>query len=100
VDRTRLRGGGQGVVADSGPVVPVLHQEFRPQGLGHADRGCSVNTADLAILAVTVLGLANVLKDYRVQMRVADRLRIVSPPAAPKADGQDKADEKPPRAAS
>jgi len=43
-----------------------------------------VNASELAVIAVTVLGLANVFKDYRVQMRTADRLRIVSPPAAPK----------------
>jgi hypothetical protein len=59
-----------------------------------------MSTADLAIIAITVLGLANVARDYRVQMKVADRLRIVSPPAAPKADEQDKAAEKPMRAAS
>jgi hypothetical protein len=52
-----------------------------------------MSTADLAIIAVTVLGLANVARDYRVQMRVADRLRIVSPPSTPKADAQDKAAE-------
>ena len=46
-------------------------------------------TADLAIIAVTVLGLANVARDYRVQMRVADRMRLVNPvkaPAPPVAD--------------
>jgi hypothetical protein len=59
-----------------------------------------MSTADLAIIAVTILGLANVARDYRVQMRVADRLRIVSPPAAPKVDAQDKAAEKPGRATS
>ena len=39
--------------------------------------------ADLAVIAVTVIGLANVAANYRVQMKVADRLRIVSPPKAP-----------------
>jgi len=45
-------------------------------------------TADLAIIAVTVLGLANVARDYRVQMRVADRVRLVNPvkPPEPKPD--------------
>jgi hypothetical protein len=45
-----------------------------------------VNPADLAIIAITVLGLANVARDYRVQMRVADRIRIVSPPKVPEQD--------------
>ena len=48
-----------------------------------------MSTADLAIIAVTVLGLANVYRDYRVQMRVADRLRLVSPTAPPKAPAGD-----------
>jgi len=51
-------------------------------------------TADLAIIAVTVLGLANVARDYRVQMRVADRVRLVNPvkaPVPPDADADDAA---------
>ena len=42
-----------------------------------------MNPADLAVIAVTVLGLANIARDYMVQMRVADRLRIVNPPKVP-----------------
>ena len=42
-----------------------------------------MSTADLAVIAVTVLGLANIARDYRVQMRVADRMRLVNPPKAP-----------------
>lgn len=42
-----------------------------------------MNTADLAILAVTAVGLANAAKDYRIQMRVADRLRLVNPVKPP-----------------
>jgi hypothetical protein len=53
-----------------------------------------VSTADIAILAITALGLANVAKDYRVQMRVADRLRIVNPVKQPEAPKQE-ADVKP-----
>ena len=45
-----------------------------------------MNTADLAVIAVTVLGLANVVRDYRVQMRAVDRLRLVSPPKQETAD--------------
>ena len=45
-----------------------------------------VNTADLAVIAVTVVGLANVAKDYRVQMRVADRMRLVGPVKPPAPD--------------
>jgi len=42
-----------------------------------------VSTADLAVIGITVLGLANVARDYRVQMRVADRVRLVNPVKAP-----------------
>ena len=45
-----------------------------------------MNTADLAILAVTAVGLANAAKDYRIQMRVADRLRLVNPVKPPAPD--------------
>ena len=45
-----------------------------------------MSTADLAILAVTAVGLANIVRDYRVQMRVADRLRLVNPVKAPAPD--------------
>lgn len=39
-----------------------------------------MNAPDLAVIAVTVIGLANVIANYRVQMRVADRMRLVGPP--------------------
>ncbi len=45
-----------------------------------------MSTADLAVIAVTVLGLANIARDYRVQMKAVDRLRLVSPPKQEKAD--------------
>ena len=45
-----------------------------------------MNTADLAVIAVTVLGLANIARDYRVQMRVADRMRLVNPAKPPAPD--------------
>ena len=62
-----------------------------------------MNTADLAVIAVTVIGLANVARDYRVQMRVADRMRLVNPVKPPAADkpadeaSRPKADEPPVR---
>ena len=42
-----------------------------------------MNTADLAVIAVTVLGLANIARDYRVQMRQVDRMRLVNPVKPP-----------------
>ena len=55
-----------------------------------------MNSADLAVIAVTVLGLANVAKDYRVQMRLADRLRLVNPVKQPEAPKQETAAGVPP----
>jgi len=52
-----------------------------------------MSTADLAVIAVTVLGLANVAKDYMVQMKAVDRLRLVSPVKQPEAPKQEKAAE-------
>lgn len=49
-----------------------------------------MSTADLAVIAVTVLGLANVWATYRVHMRMADRVRVVNPAKAPEP-GADKA---------
>ena len=46
-------------------------------------------TADLAIVAMAVVSLASLGRDYRLQMKVADRLRLVNParpPAPPKRD--------------
>lgn len=48
-----------------------------------------MNTADLAVIAVTVLGLVNIAANHRVHMRMADRVRVVNPvkpPAEPKRD--------------
>ena len=48
-----------------------------------------MSTADIAVIGVTVVGLANAYWNWRVQMKVADRLRIVNPakaPAEPKAE--------------
>ena len=41
-----------------------------------------MNTADLAVVAVTALSLAHGCWDYRIRMRMADRVRVVSPPKA------------------
>lgn len=43
-----------------------------------------MNTADVAIIAVTAVGLANAYWNWKVQMKVADRLRLVNPTAPPK----------------
>ena len=43
-------------------------------------------TVDLAIIAITVVSLAHVAADYRVRMRVADRVRVVNPPKAQDKD--------------
>ena len=47
-----------------------------------------MSTADMAVIAITVIGLANVAANYRVQMRVADRLRLVNPAKQPEAPKQ------------
>ena len=41
-----------------------------------------MNTADLAIVAMAVVSLASIGRDYRLHMKVADRLRLVNPPKA------------------
>lgn len=45
-----------------------------------------MSTADLAIIGMAVVALASVCRDYKLQMRVADRLRLVNPPKAPAED--------------
>jgi len=45
-----------------------------------------MGAADLAIVAENVVSLAHVAADYRVRMRVADRVRVVNPPKAPAQD--------------
>ena len=46
-----------------------------------------MSTADLAVIAVTVLGLAHVAADYRLHIKViamlGDRLRVAPPAKAP-----------------
>ena len=45
-------------------------------------------TADIALIVMGVVALASMGRDYRLQMKVADRVRVVSPPrqAKPPAD--------------
>ena len=43
-------------------------------------------TADLAIVAMAVVSLASLGRDFKVQMRVADRLRLVNPVKPPAPD--------------
>ncbi len=53
-----------------------------------------MNTADLAVIAVTVLGLVNIAANHQVHMRLADRVRVVNPvkpPAEPKRGDEAKA---------
>ena len=51
-----------------------------------------MNPADIAIVAVTVTGLANVWVTYRLHMRmvekVADRVRVVNPVKAPAPEAE------------
>jgi hypothetical protein len=37
-------------------------------------------TADLAVLAMAVVSLASIGRDFAIQMKMADRFRVVSPP--------------------
>ena len=39
-----------------------------------------MSSADLAVIAMAVVSLASIGRDFMVQMRIADRLRVVSPP--------------------
>ena len=45
-------------------------------------------TADIAVIVMGVVALASMGRDYRLQMKVADRVRVVSPPrqSKPPAD--------------
>ena len=49
-------------------------------------------TADLAVVAMAVIALANAALDHRFRMKVADRLRVVNPAKAQQQDAgaQDK----------
>jgi hypothetical protein len=51
--------------------------------LPDARRGGVVNPSDLAIIAMAVVSLASIARDYKVHMKVADRLRLVNPVKAP-----------------
>jgi hypothetical protein len=50
-----------------------------------------VNPSDLAIIAMAVVALASIGRDLRVQMKVADRLRLVNPPPKQQATVPDAA---------
>jgi len=51
-----------------------------------------MSTADLAIAAMAAVSLASIGRDYRLQMKIADRFRVVSPPKAkPDGSSEDKA---------
>lgn len=47
-----------------------------------------MNPSDLAIIAMAVVSLASIGRDYKVHMKVADRLRLVNPPKAPEKPGE------------
>jgi hypothetical protein len=53
-----------------------------------------VNPADLAVVAMAVVALASIGRDFMVQMRIADRVRVVSPPKQ-KQDERDSAAQAP-----
>ena len=42
-----------------------------------------MSTADLAIVAMAVVSLASIGRDFKLHMKVADRLRLVNPVKAP-----------------
>ena len=48
-----------------------------------ADGTERVVTAEVAIIAMAVVSLASIGRDYRVHMKVADRMRLVNPAKAP-----------------
>lgn len=60
-----------------------------------------MSTADLAVIAVTVLGLAHVAADYRLHVKViamlGDRLRVAAPAKAAQDDGKDAGGQKAPK---
>ena len=43
-----------------------------------------MNPSDLAVIAIAVVSLAHGAWNHRFRMRVADRVRVVNPPKAPK----------------
>lgn len=58
-----------------------------------------MNPSDWAVFAVTAIGLAHVVANYRLQMRalekIGDRVRVVSPPKAQQQDKPDSAAKAP-----
>lgn len=46
-----------------------------------------MSTADLAIIGMAVVAVASIIRDLRLQMKIADRLRLVNPPK-PKAESE------------
>ena len=52
-----------------------------------------MNTADLAILAVTAVGLADGYWHHRFRMGMADRVRVVNPARQPEPPKQNTASE-------
>ena len=64
------RAAGRGLEGDpcgSGPIPESSDEQEQ-----------ALDTADIAVIGVTVVGLANAYWNWRVQMKVADRLRIVN----------------------
>lgn len=49
-----------------------------------------MSTADLAVVAMALVALASIGRDYLLQAKTSDRLRIVNPPKAPAADKGDR----------
>jgi hypothetical protein len=39
-----------------------------------------VSTADLAVIGMALVSLASIGRDFKLHMKVADRLRLVNPP--------------------
>ena len=54
-----------------------------------------MSTADLAIAAMAAVSLASIGRDYRLQMKIADRFRVVSPPKTKPEPGADAAEKLP-----
>ena len=52
-----------------------------------------MSTADLAIVAMAVVSLASIGRDFKLHMKVADRLRLVNPAKVPEAPKRDAAAE-------
>ena len=57
-----------------------------------------MSTADLAVIGMAVVSLASITRDYKVHMKVADRLRLVNPPKDKAAPASSSAQKKGPDA--